>query len=267
MSIIYTPKGKAREYSPLAANIYDGCNHGCKYCYAPIIRFKKREEYYNVSERRNVLSELEKDCKQYSYSKYQVLLTFMSDPYNKLNDDLNITKKALELFLRYKIPVSILTKSKTVLNDIDMFKKFEDHIKIGMTLTFDNKKDSLDIEPEASLPEERINVLKTLKENNIITWASFEPVIKPDQSINMINKTLPFVDMYKIGKINNYAGIDKTIDWNDFLYKAVEILRDNKKPFYVKYDLRQMADKIKLYGNECLMDEFLVKPFEKEYLF
>ena len=267
MSIIYQPKGKAREYSPLAANLYDGCNHGCKYCYAPIIRYKTRENYYNVFVRRNVLHELEKDCKQYSYSKNQVLLTFMSDPYNKLNNELNITRKTLELFFRYKIPVAILTKSKTVLNDINIFKQFEDHIKIGMTLTFDNEKDSIIYEPEASLPDERIEVLKTLKENNIITWASFEPVIKPEQSINMIKKSLKYVDIYKIGKINNYDGIDKRIDWNDFLQKVVDILRENKKPFYVKYDLRQAANKIKLYGNECLMDEFLVEPFKKDTLF
>lgn len=267
MSIIYQPKGKAREYSPLAVNLYDGCNHGCKYCYAPSIRFKTREEYYNVNQRRNVLQELEKDCKKYSYSKNQVLLTFMSDPYNKLNDKFNITRKALELFYKYNIPISILTKSKSVLNDINIFKKFENHIKVGMTLTFDNNKDSLNIEPEASLPEERIETLKMLKENNIITWASFEPVIKPKQSLNMIKKSLSYVDVYKIGKINNYQSIDKTIDWNDFLKKSVEILREAEKPFYVKYDLRQAADKIKLYGNECLMDEFLVEPFKRETLF
>ena len=45
MSIIYQPKGKAREYSPLAANLYLGCNHGCKYCYAPSIRFQTRQDF------------------------------------------------------------------------------------------------------------------------------------------------------------------------------------------------------------------------------
>lgn len=83
----------------------------------------------------------------------------------------------------------------------------------------------------------------------------------------MILNTINYVDIYKIGKVNNYNGIDKKIDWNDFLSKAVEILRDNKKPFYVKFNLRQAAENVKLYGNECLMDEFSTKPFEKEYLF
>lgn len=266
MSIIYMPKGKAREYSPLAANLYDGCNHGCKYCYAPMIRFKKRDDYLKVIPRRNILQELEKDCKKYSYSKQQVLLTFMSDPYNSVNNELRITRKALELFLRYKIPVSILTKSKDVLQDIDLFIKFGDHINIGMTLTFSKNKDSLLYEPEASMPAERLETLKVLKENNIITWASFEPVIDPEQSIEMIKNSLNYVNLYKIGKINNYKGLDKKINWNVFLQEVVEILRKNNKPFYVKYDLRQSANIIKLYGNECLMDEFLVNPYDK-YIF
>ena len=31
---IYTPKGPALEYAPLACNLYRGCAHGCLYCYA-----------------------------------------------------------------------------------------------------------------------------------------------------------------------------------------------------------------------------------------
>ncbi len=267
MSILYEPKGKAREYSPLACNIYDGCNHGCKYCYAPSIRYKTREDYYNVIPRRNILHELENDCKKNCSSTKQVLLTFMSDPYNKLETELRLTREALKILHKYNIPVAILTKSKSVLNDLDIIKKFGDSIQVGMTLTFDNEKDSLEWEKEASLPEERIETLKQLKQNNIKTWASFEPVIDSIQSLNMIRQTLDVVDIYKIGKINNYNGIDKTIDWNDFLNKAVNMLREAKKPFYIKHDLRVAASQVKLFGNEVLMDEFCIKPNIEKFLF
>lgn len=260
MSIIYEPSGKAREYSPLACNVYLGCNHRCKYCYAPSINFKKREDYYNINPRRNVIQELENDCRKFVNSDKQVLLSFMSDPYNKLESELRLTREALKLFHQYNIPCAVLTKSKNVLNDIDVIKKFGSNIQIGMTLTFDNNKDSTEWEKEAALPGERITCLKTLKENNIKTWASLEPVIIPEQSLNMIKRSLDYVGVYKIGKINNFQGIDKSIDWNDFLDKAVTILREAKKPFYVKIDLRQAASKIKLYGNECLPDEFSIRP-------
>lgn len=263
MSIIYKPAGKAREYSPLAANIYTGCNHGCKYCYASNIRRMTRNEYLNVIPRRNILNEYEKDCKKFYNSQDQLLFCFMTDPYNKLESELRLTRECLKLSLKYKIPISILTKSKTVLNDIDIIKKFKNHIKVGLTLTFLDKDKSKEWEPEASIPDDRLNVLKQLKENNIETWASFEPVIDPDESLKILEITIKenLVDSYKIGKLNNFKGLDNNIDWTMFLKKSIDLLRENNKKFYVKYDLRKITD-IKLYGNEVLCDEFNLDPFE-----
>lgn len=34
MSLIYEPRGRAREYAALALNTYTGCSHGCQYCFA-----------------------------------------------------------------------------------------------------------------------------------------------------------------------------------------------------------------------------------------
>jgi hypothetical protein len=98
-----------------------------------------------------------------------------------------------------------------------------------------------------------------LHDNGIKTFASFEPVIFPDQSLNLIKQSLGYVDVYKVGKINNYNGIDKTIDWKDFLEKAVSILRESGKAFYIKHDLRQAAPSVRLYGNEVLPDEHCVR--------
>ena len=124
MSVIYSPKGKAREYSPYACNIYLGCNHGCKYCYAPSIRFTKRENYLIPEPRRNILKEFEEDCKKLNNFDSQVLFCFMTDPYNSKEKELGLTRQCLEIALNYKIPISILTKSNLVLRDIDLFKNF-----------------------------------------------------------------------------------------------------------------------------------------------
>lgn len=149
----------------------------------------------------------------------------------------------------------------TVLNDLDIIKKFGRHISVGMTLTFDNNKDSMKWEPGASLPLDRLSTLKTLHEEGVHTWASFEPVINTIQSLYLIKWSIPYIDHYKIGKINNYQGMDKNIDWTVFLNRVVSILRKNK-PFYVKYDLRQAAPTVPLYGNEVLPDEFEPDIFE-----
>lgn len=269
MSIIYTPKGKAREYSPLAANFYDGCDHGCAYCYAPGIKRQTREAYNEqVTPRRDILHQLERDCKQFAYSRNQVLFNFMGDPYCKANDQCQITRGALALFLDARIPVALLTKGGVrALKDLDIIERFGEHIKVGATLTFIDKKKSKEWEPGAALPEDRIQMLRKFHERGVKTWASFEPVIEPAESLALIKETLDCVDEYKIGKLNNYKGIDKAIDWTLFLNEVVDVLRDAKKPFYIKHDLRQAAPTVKLYGNEMNYDEFNLAPWEKRSLF
>ena len=268
MSIIYKPKGKAREYSPLAANFYNGCDHGCIYCYAPGIKKITREQYLSVSPRRDILHEIEKDCKKYAYSKKQVLFNFMGDPYCLANNEFKITRGALKLMLSNHIPVAVLSKGGSrILQDIDIIKRFGEHIKVGTTLTFFDPELSNEWEPGAASPTDRILTLEKVHDAGIKTWASFEPVIEPEESLRLIAETLHCVDEYKIGKINNFQGIDKNIDWTYFLAKTVEILRNANKPFYIKYDLRQAAPSIKLFGNEVLSDEFNVTPWDQCNLF
>ena len=61
MKVIYEPKGKALEFSPLGANLYRGCSHGRLYCYVPQTIKEKREIFVTQPKpRKDVLKWLEK---------------------------------------------------------------------------------------------------------------------------------------------------------------------------------------------------------------
>jgi len=61
LKAIYEPKGRAKEYSNLALNIYNGCSFKCNYCFGPDILKKDREDYYeNPSTRNDLLIKVEK---------------------------------------------------------------------------------------------------------------------------------------------------------------------------------------------------------------
>lgn len=259
MPVIYEPKGKAREYSPQALNLYLSCAHKCLYCYAPSALQKQRESYFCVPQpRKDVIANLKKEASK--ASKEQILLSFIGDVYSDTADNNATTREALEILLENKLPVAVLTKGgNRALKDIDIFKKFGEHIQIGATLVFDQDKDLEYYENGAKHTDERIEMLSELHKEGIRTFASFEPVIDPEQTIRLIKRTLPIIDVFKVGKINNFQGLDKTIDWKSFLEKVVAILREARKPFYIKHDLRQAAPEIKLYGNECLADEHNVR--------
>jgi DNA repair photolyase len=199
--------------------------------------------------------ELEQSAKKLRNCETQILLSFTGDPYCGISPE--ITTKVLEILNFYNHKVAILTKGgKKCLNDLELFKKFGNRIKIGATLTFDNEKDSKLWESGAALPLERLETLETLSNNNVITWASFEPVINTKQSLNLLQKVTKFIDHVKIGKINNYKGLDKNIDWSMFIYEAVKIMRENKMNdrFYIKNDLAIHNKGVYLSGNEINQD-------------
>ena len=262
MRTVYEPKGRAREYSPLAVNFYKGCDHGCVYCYGPGIQRSSREDYLNVTPREGLLEALEKDAKKWAGTDKQVLFNFMGDPYCKANDTHRIAREALKIMLKHRIPVSVLTKGGSrVLQDLDIIKQFENSIMVGATLTTLDPEISQEWEPGAADPTDRLDALYKLKIRGIRTWASFEPVIDVNHALSTMVHSLPCVDTYKVGKMNNHRTLTGNDDWTWFLREAVRILRGAGKQFYIKEDLRIAAPSVPLKGDEIIADAHCAKPF------
>jgi DNA repair photolyase len=260
MSAIYEPSGAAREYSPLALNYIKGCDHGCVYCYVPKMmkRFNKDYIHSNVyiKEEETLIKELIRSAKKHRDSEKQVFLSFLTDPYSHFNNDTKLTRRVLMILLEYNIPVSILSKGgKNLLQDLDVFKMFGDNIQIGGSLTFTSDEDSLKWEKNGALPNERFETLKIMHDNGIRTWASMEPVIYPDQSLEIMELTKDYVDAYKIGKLNHFKKHEEKFDWTKFLTDSVNIMRKNNKEFYIKKDLLEYKEEgLYLSENETNMD-------------
>ena len=230
--LIYEPRGKAREYSPLALNVYSGgCDHGCKYCYCRLI---SRGAGWGTTPRPRNLAGLEREAER---AGRQILMCFMGDPYCAAERQYRQTRKALAALGSKACSVAILTKGGTrCLDDLDAFRAWPDgRIKVGATLTFISGSRAAEVEPGAASPADRIEALKQLHDAGVPTWASIEPVIDPDESLAAIRASLPFVDQFKVGKLNHE---DSRTDWSRFGLEAVEILRAAGKRLYVKADLR-----------------------------
>ena len=94
MRVIYEPAGKAREYSALALNLYNGCKNGCLYCYVPNFCKKDKNQFHSkVEVRQGILKKLVIDCRAGISEK--VLMCFTSDPYPENSE---ITREALKIF-------------------------------------------------------------------------------------------------------------------------------------------------------------------------
>ena len=183
------------EYS---LNPYQGCEHGCSYCYA-----RPTHEYWGFSAgidferkimvKKNAPELLEKFFIKRNYIPKTIMLSGNTDCYQPIERELEITRKILEVCLAYRHPVSILSKNALVLRDLDLFIKMNELNLISVALSIPTMNEDLrrKMEPRTSSAIKKLEALKILKENNIPTGAMIAPIIpglNSDETLNIIKK-------------------------------------------------------------------------------
>ncbi len=237
-SAIYETTGKAKEYCELALNLYDGCEHGCEYCWAPDVLHRARQEFHAGAKPRLTLEEVTQSAKMFQGRKRPVLLSFTSDVYQPIEELWSFTRSAIVILKEHKLNFTILTKGgKLAQRDFDLYGPGD---SFGVTLTCLSDADSRKWEPGAAMPSERINNLSRAENLGIPTWVSLEPVLNPAVSLALIEATCDFVDHYKLGRLN-YHPLGESLDWKDYLEKATDLLTRKGKGFYIKDDLSKHA--------------------------
>lgn len=241
MNVVYEPKGRAREYSELACNLYLGCTHGCRYCFAPACMHSTAEKWHSQVElRKNVIPLLEKDAEKLIGDPRRILFSFLSDPYQPLEREKRLTRQALEIVGKYRLKSQILTKgcADLIQEDLPLMKRVK--AQLGITLCFVDDASRQDWEPDASTVEDRFNILKTAHAEKIFTWVSLEPVIDPKQALEVIRKAAPYVNFWKVGKLNHMKTEEAEVDWRKFRKDVEKLLTKFGASYYIKEDLRKI---------------------------
>jgi DNA repair photolyase len=238
MGIIYEPRGAAREYAPLAANPYQSCSHGCKYCYVPPALKRKRESYYNeVRLKKNWQEDLKKDAAKLNGDGREILLSFVGDPYQPAEMELGVTRRVIQILMDKGLKFTILTKGGTrAVRDFDLLADYG-KARFGTTLVFTNQRDADEWEPGAAPVSDRIKAIIEAHNMGIKTWVSLEPVIIPHQALSLIEALQPFVDHWKIGKLN-YKKLP--VDWIQFREDVIELLESLGADYYLKTSLTKL---------------------------
>lgn len=238
---IYNPSGKAGEYSYWACNFYVGCSNGCKYCYlkkgrgSSILGGDKPKLKACFKDEANALHVFTKELRQNidEIRKHGLFFTFTSDPL--LPETINLTLHALFDCISNDVPVKILTKNAAFLN-YKIFRAAELHtlsadtkkqIAFGFTLTGHDE-----LEPNASTNAERIDAMWRLREAGYKTFASIEPIIDFNSSMQMIKETVGCCNLYKIGLLSG-GKYDKT-EALTFYYSLIPLLSNTDCRVYFK---------------------------------
>lgn len=243
MEIIYQPKGKALEYAELALNYYVTCEHACKYCYSPQTLHKPKEDFFQPGLlKHDILSRLEKDCKELAQLKKcpEILISFIGDPYQPAELKYGMTRQVIEVLIAYNLPFTILTKGGTrAIRDFDYLEKY-DKARFGTTLISTVQEFTDEWEPHAPSAANRIEAIQEAKKRGIKTWVSLEPVIEPNDAMQIIARLYKIVDFWAIGKLNYWPELEKKFNWKEFHDKAKELLDVVKADYYFKKSLTEL---------------------------
>jgi len=217
-------------------NLYRGCTHGCIYCDSRSLCYNMNHQFEDIEVKENALELLEDTLKR-KRNKSMIFTGSMSDPYIPQEKDLKMTRKTLEIVLKYGFGISLLTKSDLILRDLDLIKKINEKSKcvVQMTLTSSEDKLSKIIEPNVCTTSRRVEVLKIFNQHNIPTVVWLGPILPylldTEENINNL------IDMIIDAKVKAvvYFGIGMTLRAGnrEYYYHNLDKYFPNLKQIYI----------------------------------
>ncbi len=189
------------------ANIYRGCAHNCRYCFAQYThRYLETANFFqDIFVKITAPEILAKELAKKKWKKYPVNVCGISDCYQPAEAKYKIMPKVIKAFLMNKNPLVIVTKSTLILRDIALIKKMNKVAQVSVICsvsTLDEEKRKL-IEPNAAPTLERLDMLKEFNEIGCQTAVLFMPIIPyiSDDEQNLD-------DIFRITKENNLGSIN-----------------------------------------------------------
>ncbi|WP_163515220.1 PA0069 family radical SAM protein [Gelidibacter japonicus] len=165
-------------------NMYQGCEHGCIYCYA-----RNTHEFWGYSpgldfERRILVKKeapllLEEFIKRKSWEAHPIVMSGNTDCYQPAEKRYEITRKCLEVFLKYRHPVGIITKNALILRDLDLLKALakDNLVAVNISITSLSEDTRRVLEPRTATIKKRLETVKNLSEHGIPVNVMMAPII------------------------------------------------------------------------------------------
>ena len=165
-------------------NPYRGCEHGCIYCYA-----RPSHEYLGFSagidfETKIMVKEdapklLDETLARKSWEPQVISFSGNTDCYQPAERKLQITRKCLEVLLRYRNPVGVITKNNLITRDIDILRELAELQLVHVSVSITSLDDELirTMEPRTSTPSKRFETIEMLASNGIPVGVNVAPVI------------------------------------------------------------------------------------------
>ncbi len=159
-------------------NLYRGCQHGCIYCDSRSKVYGMDHDFEDVCVKENAIELLEEALLK-KRKPCMIGMGSMCDPYMPLEEGEMLTHRALETVLKHGFGCSLITKSASVLRDIDLISEINSMTKCVIQMTITTADDRLChvIEPNVSVTSERVRALRVLHDAGVPTVVWLSPIL------------------------------------------------------------------------------------------
>lgn len=162
-------------------NIYRGCEHGCKYCYAIYSHeYLGSDNYFgDIYVKTNIVEQLEKQLCDLKWKREIVNIGGVTDSYQAAEEHYRFMPEILKLLIKYKTPAIISTKSDLILRDYDLIDELSriTYINVAATVTTMDENIRKLIEPGGVESDRRFKMLKIFRKTNASVGLHVMPII------------------------------------------------------------------------------------------
>lgn len=163
---------------------YRGCSHGCAYCFS-----RPNHEYLGFSAgldfeskilvKENAPDLLRKKLSSPGWKPQTVAMSGSTDVYQPVEKKLRLTRRCLEVLVKFRNPVAVITKNHLVTRDIDLLSELARHDAVSVAVSLTTLDDDLRrvMEPRTSPPKRRLAAIEKLANAGIRVGVLTAPVI------------------------------------------------------------------------------------------
>lgn len=206
-------------------NPYQGCEHGCTYCYA-----RPTHEYWGYSAgtdfermilvKKNAPELLEEALNKKSWKVQTISISGNTDCYQPCEREYKITRRLLEIMLKYKHPVGIITKNALITRDLDILEELAKLNLVAVNISITSLKEELrrKLEPRTASSRKKLEAIQRLSQHGIpvnVLMAPIIPALNDDEIFSIAKEAASYgaLSMYhQIVRLNGPNGEIFT-DW------------------------------------------------------
>lgn len=205
-------------------NIYRGCEHGCRYCFAIYSHDYLNDGHFfeTVYYKKNIIQVLEKELSSAKWKKDVISIGGVTDSYQPIEKELGLMRDVLKLMIKYRNPIIISTKSTLILRDLDLLTELAKYVPVhvAFTITTIDEKVRSSLEPFGSPSLDRFKALARIKKTGATIGVHIMPIIP-----------------YVTDNCQNLEGIYALASkiQADYVLPGMLYLRGKTRPFFFSY--------------------------------